>query len=49
MYDSRITIKYIKMDHIAKRQKVDELEAGEEAVLFNSDYIIKDYTISTFN
>jgi len=27
--------------HIAKRQKVDELEAGEEAVLFNSDTLSK--------
>lgn len=27
--------------HIAKRQKVDELETGEEAVLFNSDTLSK--------
>ena len=27
--------------HIAKRQKVDELETGEEAVLFNSDTLVK--------
>ena len=29
------------MDHIAKRQKVDELETAEEEVLFNSDTLSK--------